>query len=56
MTNKDYTNQLSKPRQDDHRKVLIERERMKREKLKQEELESNRRAIRSFYGGANPND
>ena len=51
-----YYNQLTKPRQEDYRDRLIENDRLKREKLEQERIESDRRAIQSFYGGANPND
>ena len=56
MSKDTYNNQLTKPRQLDHRRILLEREEMKREKLERDELESNRRAIATYYGMTNPND
>ena len=51
-----YYNQLTKPRQDDHRSKLLERERLKREKLEKERIESDKRHVASYYGMTNPND
>ena len=56
MSNKKYNNQLTKPRQTDHRTLLLERERTKREKLEKERIESDRRQIQTYYGMTNPND
>lgn len=56
MGNKGYQNTLTKPRQNDYRKVLLERLRLEREKLEQEEADSNRRHISTYYGGTNVGD
>ena len=56
MSNKEYNNQLTKPRQIDYRNILLERAKMKREKLEQERIESDRRHIATYYGMTNPND
>lgn len=51
MANKDYLNQ---PKKDLH--ATRERDKIKKDKLLQDELESNRRAIATYYAGSNPND
>lgn len=51
MVKKEYLNQPKI-----NKTAVQEREKMNKDKLLKEEIESNRRVIKSYYGGTNPND
>ena len=50
MSNKNYNNQLTKPRLKSKKQALLEGERLETSKYLQEEKESNKRHISTYYG------